>query len=249
MVTAMAATDGIGGGAAAQRVLVVDDEPTVREVVATYLARDGFEVRQLADGGRVMEAIEQFDPHLVVLDVMLPVRSGLDVLRELRSRSDLPVILLTARSDETDRVLGLELGSDDYLVKPFSPRELTARVRSVLRRTMAHATASSAGRTAQVTLQFGPLVIDRAAREISVDGTIVSLTAKEFDLLAHLAAHPRQVFSRAQLLNAVWDSDPAFQDPATVTVHVGRLRSKIEADPEHPRWIVTVFGVGYRFEP
>ena len=169
--------------------------------------------------------------------------------RELRSRSDLPVILLTARSDETDRVLGLELGSDDYLVKPFSPRELTARVRSVLRRTMAHATASSAGRTAQVTLQFGPLVIDRAAREISVDGTIVSLTAKEFDLLAHLAAHPRQVFSRAQLLNAVWDSDPAFQDPATVTVHVGRLRSKIEADPEHPRWIVTVFGVGYRFEP
>ena len=249
MVTAMAATDGIGGGAAAQRVLVVDDEPTVREVVATYLARDGFEVRQLADGGRVMEAIEQFDPHLVVLDVMLPVRSGLDVLRELRSRSDLPVILLTARSDETDRVLGLELGSDDSLVKPFSPRELTARVRSVLRRTMAHATASSAGRTAQVTLQFGPLVIDRAAREISVDGTIVSLTAKEFDLLAHLAAHPRQVFSRAQLLNAVWDSDPAFQDPATVTVHVGRLRSKIEADPEHPRWIVTVFGVGYRFEP
>lgn len=249
MVTAMAATDGIGGGAAAQRVLVVDDEPTVREVVATYLARDGFEVRQLADGGRVMEAIEQFDPHLVVLDVMLPVRSGLDVLRELRSRSELPVILLTARSDETDRVLGLELGSDDYLVKPFSPRELTARVRSVLRRTMAHATASSAGRTAQVTLQFGPLVIDRAAREISVDGTIVSLTAKEFDLLAHLAAHPRQVFSRAQLLNAVWDSDPAFQDPATVTVHVGRLRSKIEADPEHPRWIVTVFGVGYRFEP
>lgn len=249
MVTAMAATDGIGGGAAAQRVLVVDDEPTVREVVATYLARDGFEVRQLADGGRVMEAIEQFDPHLVVLDVMLPVRSGLDVLRELRSRSDLPVILLTARSDETDRVLGLELGSDDYLVKPFSPRELTARVRSVLRRTMAHATASSAGQTAQVTLQFGPLVIDRAAREISVDGTIVSLTAKEFDLLAHLAAHPRQVFSRAQLLNAVWDSDPAFQDPATVTVHVGRLRSKIEADPEHPRWIVTVFGVGYRFEP
>ena len=249
MVTAMAATDGIGGGAAAQRVLVVDDEPTVREVVATYLARDGFEVRQLADGGRVMEAIEQFDPHLVVLDVMLPVRSGLDVLRELRSRSELPVILLTARSDETDRVLGLELGSDDYLVKPFSPRELTARVRSVLRRTMAHATASSAGRTAQVTLQFGPLVIDRAAREISVDGTIVSLTAKEFDLLAHLAAHPRQVFSRAQLLNAVWDSDPAFQDPATVTVHVGRLRSKIEPDPEHPRWIATVFGVGYRFEP
>ncbi len=149
MVTAMAATDGIGGGAAAQRVLVVDDEPTVREVVATYLARDGFEVRQLADGGRVMEAIEQFDPHLVVLDVMLPVRSGLDVLRELRSRSELPVILLTARSDETDRVLGLELGSDDYLVKPFSPRELTARVRSVLRRTMAHATASSAGRGAQ----------------------------------------------------------------------------------------------------
>lgn len=232
-----------------RRILVVEDQKDIADLIAMHLRDLGHQVDCAHDGGKGYEAARAGRYDLVVLDVMLPVRSGLDVLRELRSRSDLPVILLTARSDETDRVLGLELGSDDYLVKPFSPRELTARVRSVLRRTMAHATASSAGRTAQVTLQFGPLVIDRAAREISVDGTIVSLTAKEFDLLAHLAAHPRQVFSRAQLLNAVWDSDPAFQDPATVTVHVGRLRSKIEADPEHPRWIVTVFGVGYRFEP
>ena len=250
MVTRMTATEGPGGEAAPQRILVVDDEPTVREVVATYLARDGFEVRQLADGGRVSEAIAKFDPHLVVLDVMLPVRSGFDVLRELRTHSELPVILLTARSDEADRVLGLELGGDDYLVKPFSPRELTARVRSVLRRTTAHVSGGGgAARSADTTLRFGPLAIDRAAREVTVDGSIVSLTAKEFDLLAHLAANPRQVFSRAQLLHDVWDSDPAFQDPATVTVHVGRLRGKIESDPEHPRWIATVFGVGYRFEP
>ena len=224
---------------AAQRVLVVDDEPTVRDVVARYLERDGYVVREVGDGDEVAAAIESFRPDLVVLDIMLPGRSGLEVLRELGDR--VPVILLTARTDETDRVLGLELGADDYVVKPFSPRELVARVRSVLRR--------SGAPTGTAVLTFDDLSIDLAAREVRVGGDVVALTAKEFDVLAHLASHPRQVFSRAQLLVAVWDSSPDYQDPATVTVHVRRVRNKIERDPEQPRWIATVWGVGYRFEP
>ncbi|MCU1361809.1 MAG: putative OmpR family two-component response regulator [Ilumatobacteraceae bacterium] len=220
-------------------MLVVDDEPTVRDVVARYLERDGFVVREIGDGGDVAAAVDEFRPDLIVLDVMLPNRSGLDVLRDLGNR--VPVILLTARTDETDRVLGLELGADDYVVKPFSPRELVARVRSVLRRSTAPA--------GPALLEFEQLSIDVAARDVAVCGTSVALTAKEFDVLAYLASHPRQVFSRAQLLAAVWDSSPDFQDPATVTVHVRRLRNKIEHDPEQPRWISTVWGVGYRFEP
>jgi DNA-binding response OmpR family regulator len=219
-------------------VLVVDDEPTVRDVVARYLERDGFVVRELADGSDVLAVVASFRPDLIVLDVMLPYRSGLDLLRDLGP--GIPVILLTARTDEADRVLGLELGADDYVVKPFSPRELVARVRSVLRR--------SASPSATAVLSFDGLVIDTIAREVAVDDEAVALTAKEFDLLAYLAGHPRQVFSRAQLLVAVWDSSPDFQDPATVTVHVRRLRNKIEHDPEQPRWISTVWGIGYRFE-
>jgi DNA-binding response OmpR family regulator len=219
-------------------VLVVDDEPTVRDVVARYLERDGFVVRELADGSDVLAVVASFRPDLIVLDVMLPYRSGLDLLRDLGP--GIPVILLTARTDEADRVLGLELGADDYVVKPFSPRELVARVRSVLRR--------SASPSATAVLGFDGLVIDTIAREVAVDDEAVALTAKEFDLLAYLAGHPRQVFSRAQLLVAVWDSSPDFQDPATVTVHVRRLRNKIEHDPEQPRWISTVWGIGYRFE-
>jgi DNA-binding response OmpR family regulator len=224
---------------AGARVLVVDDEPTVRDVVARYLERDGYTVCELADGDSVAAAVQAFRPDLIVLDIMLPHRSGLDVLRELDHR--VPVILLTARTDEADRVLGLELGADDYVVKPFSPRELVARVRSVLRRTTPPA--------GPALLDFGDLVIDTTAREVTADGVAVALTAKEFDVLAHLAAHPRQVFSRAQLLESVWDSSPDFQDPATVTVHVRRVRNKIERDPEQPRWIATIYGVGYRFEP
>jgi DNA-binding response OmpR family regulator len=223
----------------APRILVVDDEPTVRDVVARYLERDGYAVREVDDGDDVAGAIEDFRPDLIVLDIMLPNRSGLEVLRDLGNR--IPVILLTARTDETDRVLGLELGADDYVVKPFSPRELVARVRSVLRRA-----TSSPG---SPTLDFGELAIDLSAREVLVGGTTVALTAKEFDVLAHLASHPRQVFSRAELLKSVWDSSPEYQDPATVTVHVRRVRNKIERDPEQPRWIATVWGVGYRFEP
>jgi DNA-binding response OmpR family regulator len=221
------------------RILVVDDEPTVREVVARYLERDGYVVAQADDGDLVLAAVQSFQPDLVVLDVMLPHRSGLDLVRDLPT--GLPVILLTARAEEADRVLGLELGADDYVVKPFSPRELVARVRSVLRR--------SAPSEQSAVLRFDELEIDTAAREVKVAGTPIALTAKEFDLLAYLATHPRQVFSRAQLLAAVWDSSPDYQDPATVTVHVRRVRTKIEADSDHPRWIATVWGVGYRFEP
>jgi len=230
--------------AALTRVLVVDDEPMVREVVGRYLAREGYQVSEASDGPGALAAVDAFHPDLVVLDVMLPGRSGFEVLRTLRSRGDAapPIILLTARVEESDRVLGLELGADDYVVKPFSPRELVARVRTVLRRAKR---APDIGEP----IAYPGLTIDPRTREVTVGDRRVELTPKEFDLLAFLAAAPRQVFSRAQLLEHVWDSKPDYQDPATVTVHVRRIRNKIEANPDEPRWIATVWGVGYRFEP
>jgi DNA-binding response OmpR family regulator len=222
-------------------VLVVDDHEMVREVVSGYLKREGFRVEQAADGERALEILEVGPLDLVVLDAMLPGIDGFAVLRELRKTSQLPVILLTARSEETDRIVGLELGADDYVVKPFSPRELVARVKSVLRRT----TPS----TPVERLVFNDLVIEPASREVMVAGKLVETTAREFDLLAFMAASPRQVFSRGQLLEHVWGSSPDYQDPSTVTVHVRRLRLKVENDPENPRRITTVWGVGYRFEP
>lgn len=223
------------------RVLVVDDEPMVREVVTRYLQNDGHEVREAADGVEALRELDRRAFDLVVLDLMLPSVDGLSVLRQLRDRSEVPVIILTARGDEGDRVLGLELGADDYVVKPFSPRELTARVTSVLRR---------AGSTApRGALHFDGLEIDEDTREVRLADRPVQLTRREFDLLAFLARSPRQVFTRAQLLEQVWDSSAAWQDPATVTVHVGHLRQKLEADPARPRRLVTVRGVGYRFEP
>ena len=225
-------------------MLVVDDEPMVREVVARYLERDGLRVHEIGDGDEALRWLATHDPDLVVLDLMLPGSDGLAILRRVRATGEVPVILLTARTEELDRVLGLELGADDYVVKPFSPRELAVRVRNMLRR----ASPSASGRDG-VTMDFGSLRIDPAAREVVVHGRMVPLTPKEFDLLALLARSPRQVFSRRQLLEQVWESAPEWQDPATVTVHVGRLRQKLEADPEHPRWIVTAWGVGYRFEP
>jgi DNA-binding response OmpR family regulator len=219
-------------------VLVVDDEPVVREVVATYLRRDGFDTVEAGDGLTARELIERHPPALVVLDVMLPGIDGLELCRWIRARSETAVILLTARGDESDRIVGLELGADDYVSKPFSPRELSARVRTVLRR--APAAASSR------RLVAGGLVIDAATREAARDGAPLRLTAKEFDLLWFLASHPRLVFSRRHLMDRVWGHDADF-DPATVTVHVRRLREKVEDDPSRPERIQTVWGAGYRF--
>lgn len=227
---------------AGKRILVVDDEATVREVVAAYLDREGFDVSQAADGTTALEMIEDDDPDLVVLDVMLPGADGLSILRAIRGAMSTPVILLTARADATDRILGLEMGADDHVVKPFSPREVVARVKAVLKRGLEP-------RTASPTLDFGELVVDGATREVTLSGTPIELTAREFDLLYFLASSPRQVFSRNQLLEHVWDSTQDWQDPATVTVHIGRLRQKLERDPRAPTWITTVWGVGYRFEP
>lgn len=227
------------------RILVVDDEPTVREVVARYLRREGHEVVEVADGDAALAAVAESPPDLVVLDRMLPGRDGLSVLDHLRRSGETPVILLTALADEHDRVTGLERGADDYVVKPFSPRELTARVNGVLRRSRVRPSRPES----VVTLEFEGLSIDTSAREVRLADGPVELTPKEFDLLAFLAASPRTVFSRADLLREVWQSSPEWQDAATVTVHVRRIRNKIEPDPEHPRWITTVWGVGYRFEP
>lgn len=220
-------------------VLIVDDEPMVREVVQTYLERDGFEVTAVADGQTALDFMKSNDPDLVILDVMLPEVDGLTVLRRLREGSNVPVILLTARGEESDRVLGLELGADDYVPKPFSPRELTARVRSVLRRSTAQPAAT--------VLRFGKLSVDNRMRQVTVDGAVIDLTRREFELLSFLASSPGQVFSRSQLLEQVWDSSADWQDPATVTVHVRRLRQKLGSDPTDVGWIQTVWGVGYRF--
>ncbi len=232
-----------GNAATGTRVLVVDDEPTVREVVAGYLRRDGHVVSEAGDGHTALDLLESEPPDLVVLDMMLPGVNGLDILRRLRSTSDIPVIMLTARTEESDRVAGLELGADDYVVKPFSPRELAARVNGVLRR------VAPRSATPKKAIEFDGLTIDVVAREVRSHGELVEMTPKEFEVLAFLAASPRQVFSRAELLKEVWQSSPDWQDPATVTVHVRRIRNKIETDPENPRWITTVWGVGYRFEP
>ena len=217
-------------------VLVVDDEPMVREIVTRYLERDGLNVRSAADGAAALLEFENNPPDLVVLDVMLPHVNGLDVLSEVRRRGEVPVILLTANGEESDRVRGLDLGADDYVVKPFSPRELSARVRSVLRRSAT---------TTDSPIHNGELVVDPRSRNVEVAGSRRDLTRREFDLLLFLAANPGQVFSRSQLLDQVWDSSAEWQDPATVTVHVRRLRNKLGDEPE--RWIQTVWGVGYRF--
>jgi DNA-binding response OmpR family regulator len=219
-------------------VLVVDDEPIVREVVVRYLAREGHRTLEAGDGDAARGVIERSDPDLVVLDVMLPGTDGLELCRWIRGRSELPVIMLTARGEEADRIVGLELGADDYVTKPFSPRELAARVRSVLRR-------SSAVAPAAMALEFGDLRLESETREARKAGAPIRLTAKEFDLLWFLASHPRRVFSRDQLMASVWGYTAAL-DTGTVTVHVRRVREKIEDDPSQPRYLETVWGIGYR---
>jgi DNA-binding response OmpR family regulator len=223
-------------------VLVVDDEPVVREVVVRYLQRDGFDTLEASDGVAARSLIEGARLDLVVLDVMLPGTDGLSLCRWIRGRSDLPVILLTARGEEADRIVGLELGADDYVTKPFSPRELSARVRTVLRR------AGAAAEPRQERLSFGEVELDGGSREARRAGAPVQLTAREFDLLWFLASHPRLVFSRDQLMDRVWGY-AAAHDTGTVTVHIRRLREKVERDPARPRHLHTVWGVGYRLDP
>ncbi|HSO01563.1 MAG TPA: response regulator transcription factor, partial [Gaiellaceae bacterium] len=223
-------------------VLVVDDEPIVREVVVSYLRREGFATLEAGDGDEARRLFERGDSSLVVLDLMLPGTDGLELCRWIRARSDLPVIMLTARGEEADRIVGLELGADDYVTKPFSPRELAARVRAVLRRT-----ESAAGGPGE-RLAFGDVTLDAATREVTRRGVALTLTAREFDLLWFLASHPRHVFSRDQLMDRIWGYSAAL-DTGTVTVHVRRLREKVENEPSRPQHIQTVWGVGYRLVP
>ncbi len=230
---------------AAAHVLVVDDDPIVRDVLERYLLREGFGVTAASDGRQAIDLYDSRRPDLVLLDLMLPSLDGLEVFRRLRSRGfETPVIMLTARGDQTDRVVGLEAGADDYVSKPFSPREVIARVRAVLRRGGDHA---SPGEDTTPPIVLGDLRIDLRARDVSFKGDPLKLTPKEYDLLAFLARNPRTAFSRGQLLDEVWDI--AYDgDPSTVTVHVRRLREKIETDPSDPERLVTVWGAGYRFE-
>ncbi len=222
-------------------VLVVDDEAIVRDVVVRYLRRDGYRTLEASGGDEALRLLENEQPSLVVLDVMLPEHDGLEICRWIRARSDLPIIMLTARGEEADRIVGLELGADDYVTKPFSPRELAVRVRNLLKR------ATSTPVLGQ-SMSFGDVELDADAREVRKAGTPLKLTLKEFDLLWFLASHPRRVFSRDQLMESVWGYTTPL-DTGTVTVHVRRLREKVEDDPSRPEHLETVWGAGYRFTP
>jgi DNA-binding response OmpR family regulator len=225
------------------RVLIIEDDPNVAEVVGRYLTREGYDVEIATDGVTGLDRALADPPELVVLDLMLPNLGGLEVCRRIRAAAPVPVIILTALGEEADRIVGLELGADDYVAKPFSPRELTARVKAVLRR--ASGPLSAAARP--VVLRAGDLEVDVTAHEARLGGDLVALTAKEFDLLAHLMENPRRAFRREELLERVWGF--SYGDTSTVTVHIRRLREKIETDPSAPRYVTTVWGVGYRFEP
>ncbi len=225
-----------------ERVLVVEDEPMVAEVVERYLHRDGHSVSVVHDGQAALDAFDHFQPDLVVLDLMLPGIDGLEVCRQMRARSQTPIIMLTARGEETDKLVGLGIGADDYITKPFSPRELAARVKAVLRRSSQRVLVDGD------SLRFDDLRINRRTRTAEDRRGPIQLTAREFDLLYFLASHPGQVFDRDQLMDAVWDYEfPG--DTSTVTVQIRRLRSKVEIDPSRPRHLKTVWGVGYKFEP
>jgi DNA-binding response OmpR family regulator len=230
--------------AAPARILVVDDDPTVSEVVARYLERDGYVVETASNGRRALDRALTEPPDLVVLDLMLPGMDGLEVCRRLRAIAPVPVIILTARGQESDRIIGLELGADDYVAKPFSAKELVARVRAVLRR--AKGPLAPAGANGPRLHGDGDLEVDVAARQARLRGEVVALTAREFELLAFLIRHPARAFRREEILEQVWGY--RYGDTSTVTVHVRRLREKIEPDPANPVRIATVWGVGYRWE-
>jgi DNA-binding response OmpR family regulator len=226
------------------RILVVDDDRTLADVVGRYLIREGHRVECVHDGVAALRRIEEEPPDLVVLDLMLPGAGGLEVCRQLRARWPIPVVMLTALGEEADKIAGLETGADDYLTKPFSPRELVLRVRSVLRRARG---GGLQGTPPHGVIGDGDLAVDLGAHEASRAGQLLALTSREYDLLVFLIRHPRQAFTREQLLEQVWNW--SFGDTSTVTVHVRRLREKLEADPTLPQRIVTVLGVGYRYEP
>jgi DNA-binding response OmpR family regulator len=224
-------------------IYVIEDEPSIAEVVSLYLRRAGYQVQTAADGRTAQQMLEKQIPDLVVLDLMLPGIDGYALTRWLRDRSDTPIIMLTSRREEMDRISGLEMGADDYVVKPFSPQELVSRVRAVLRRAGGDRLTEN-----DRPITFENLSIDPRMHTVLVNNQPVDLTLKEFDMLYLLARHPRQVFSRDHLLERVWGISE-YIDPGTVTVHVRRLREKIEADPSHPTHLLTVWGVGYKFEP
>ncbi len=228
----------------AREILIVEDEASIAEVVSLYLTRAGFNVRAVSDGRRAMDAFASAQPDLVILDLMLPEVDGLTLTRWLRDRSDVPIIMLTARREEIDRIAGLEMGADDYVVKPFSPQELVSRVRAVMRRLGREQDGAGNERS----LSFEGLTIDPRGRVVTVRGKTVEMTAREFDMLHFMACHPKQVFTREQLLERIWGG-ALYIDPGTVTVHVRRLREKVEEDPSKPKRLLTVWGVGYKFEP
>lgn len=231
----------------AATVLVADDERDITDVCRRYLERDGFEVLVADDGDQALRLWRSERPDLLVLDLMMPGVSGWDVCTAVRDEEDVPIIMLTARGEESDRLLGLTLGADDYLTKPFSPRELVLRVRNILRRTAPPAAPADKLAQPEEGLHFEGLSLYPAQRKVKAGGRDVELTATEFDLLEWFARHPGQVFSRSQLLSRVWDI--AFEgDSTTVTVHMRRLREKIEPNPSKPIWLKTVWGIGYRFE-
>ena len=229
-----------------ETILIVDDEAIVLDVVERYLRRDGYTVRVARDGPSALALARGERPDLIILDVMLPGIDGLEVARRLRQESAVPIIMLTARGEETDKLLGLGLGADDYVTKPFSTKELVARVAAVLRRT--GAAPPPALTTVSQILRIGTIQIDVNGRTVRREELAIDLTAREFNLLLYLARHPGHVFTRQQLLDQVWDFE-FYGDPSTVTVHIRRLREKIERDPMHPQFLKTVWGVGYKFEP
>ena len=226
-----------------QRILVVEDEPSIREVICLYLNRAGFNVIEAGDGQEALNILGGSQPDLVILDLMLPNIDGFEITKQLRAKGDIPIIMLTARRSEIDRIAGLEMGADDYVVKPFSPQELVSRVRAVLRRTYSESQVVS-----EQPLSYDGLTINPTTRVVTINGEEIKLTVKEFDLLWFLAKNPRHVFTRDQLLEHVWGLSE-YIDPSTVTVHIRRLREKIEKDSTNPKHILTVWGVGYKFEP
>ncbi len=226
-----------------ETILIVEDEPSVQEIVGLYLQRAGYQTVAARDGQQAIDLLEKRLPSLMILDLMLPKVNGLEIIQWVRSRGDVPVIILTARREESDRIVGLEMGADDYVIKPFSPQELVSRVRAVLRRSRGAANGAS-----EQPLVFGDLRIDQASRLVTVREKEITLTVKEFDLLWQLARHPRQVFTRDQLLDSIWGI-AEYIDPSTVTVYMRRLREKIEPDPSKPAHIITMWGLGYKFEP